>query len=89
MEGFILRKVSREFNKWRSPECKVKVLKNRGNNLTVEFTGTRAGFACCFDENFVDYVYYLEDIGKKKFEVSQIKRKDKERFVVNYKLKEA
>lgn len=81
-----LRRITLEFNKYRAPECKARVLLNKDNTLTVEFTGTKASHACCFDENFIDYQYYLKDLAKKSFEINKIKRKAPERFMVIYKL---
>ena len=85
MESNILRKVTREFNKYRYPEARARVLLNKNDYLVVEFTGTKASFACCFDENFIDYKYYLKDIAHKDFNIIKILRKAEDRFLVLYK----
>ncbi|MCM8798678.1 MAG: hypothetical protein NC821_04360 [Candidatus Omnitrophica bacterium] len=88
MEGNILRKVTRKFNQYRYPECKAKVVSHKERRLKVEFSGTKASFACCFDENFVDYKYYLKDLANLDFEIERIERKTPETFIVNYYLQE-
>jgi len=81
----LLRKVTQEFNKYRYPQAKVKILVNRDDILVVEFTGTKASFACCFDENFIDYKYYLKDIAGKDFKIVNILRKAEDKFWMVYK----
>jgi hypothetical protein len=85
LESKLLRKVTKEFNKYRYPEAKAKILVNRDDILVVEFTGTKASFACCFDENFIDYQYYLKDIAGKDFKIVNILRKTEDKFWVFYK----
>jgi hypothetical protein len=80
----LLRQISRNFNRYRYPECRVRVVENMGENLKVEFSGTIASFSCCFDENFVDYIYLLEDLSGQKFKIKEIKREFPDRFVVTY-----
>ena len=58
----LLRRAATEFNKYRVPECKAKVLSNKDKTLIVEFSGTTAPFSCCFDEYFIDYGCYLKDL---------------------------
>lgn len=65
MDAKILRSVTREFNKYRYPECMAKVIKNEGNLIKVEFRGTTVSFSCCFDEHFEDYRELLEEKGIK------------------------
>ena len=79
----ILRKISREFNKYRFPECRVRIIKNENGKLVAEFTGTAAKFSCCFDEYFEDYRLMLEDYGE-KYEIENLKEK-RGRFIVVYK----
>jgi len=85
LESKLLRKVTREFNKYRYPEARAKILVNKEGYLVVEFTGTKASFACCFDENFIDYKYYLKDIADKDFKIVNILRKTEDKFWVVYK----
>ena len=79
-----LRVISREFNKYRFPECKARVIKNEKEKLTVEFSGTSC-FSCCFDEHFEDYRLLLEERGE-KYEIEKIENK-KEKFIVVYRKK--
>jgi len=88
MEAKKIKKVTREFNKYRAPESKARVVLNKDSTLKVEFTGTKASYVCCFDENFIDYSYYLKDLANKDFQIMQIKRKAPERFLVTYKQNE-
>ncbi|MCM8778894.1 MAG: hypothetical protein NC898_02040 [Candidatus Omnitrophica bacterium] len=84
MEQRLLSRVTRKFNSRRAPECKAKVVFQRDGVLCIEFSGTKASFACCFDENFVDYQYYLKDITGKDFSLQKIERKRAEKFRVFY-----
>lgn len=77
----ILRKLSREFNKYRYPECRVKIIKNEDDRLIAEFTGT-ANFMCCFDEHFEDYRQMLEEHGEKVEIKDVVAREGK--FIVVY-----
>ena len=81
-----LDKVLKEFNNYRYPECEAKLLHFSQDKIIVEFSGTKASFACCFDENFVDFKYYLEDFLKEKFEISKVERTDIDKFLVEYSL---
>jgi len=84
MDRKLLRKVTREFNKYRAPECRARTLRNKDDSLTVEFNGTQAASACCFDENFVDYNYYLEDLSGEEFIISGVEEPEEGRFIVVY-----
>jgi len=77
MNQRVLRSVTREFNKYRSPECKAKVLFNGNEILGVVFSGTKLYLSCYFDENFIDYRYYLKDISGKDFAIINIIKKIK------------
>ncbi len=83
-----LRKITRRFNRYRSPECRAKVARNAGAELEVSFTGSTASFACCFDENFVDYCYLIRDIAGEEFAIKEIRRRGSEEFRVIYIKKE-
>ncbi|MGB9823759.1 MAG: hypothetical protein ACPLN0_03285 [Candidatus Hydrothermia bacterium] len=82
-----LQKATRQFNKFRFPEVKANVLKNQNGFLKVKFTGAVAPFACCFDENFIDYTYYIKDLSPFDLEIKTIKRKKINVFIVTYKIK--
>ena len=84
METKKLRKVVREFNKYRNPECKARTVRNKDDELVVEFSGSVASYACCFDENFIDFKFYIEDIADEKMEIKEIKRVRSDKFVVKY-----
>ena len=84
METKKLRKVVREFNKYRNPECKARTVRNKDYELVVEFSGSVASYACCFDENFIDFKFYIEDIADEKMEIKEIKRVKSDKFVVKY-----
>lgn len=81
-----LDKVLKEFNDFRYPECEAKLVYFDQDKIIIEFSGTKAHFACCFDENFVDFKYYLADILEKKFEISKVERTDIDKFLVEYSL---
>jgi hypothetical protein len=83
----ILQKATRQFNKFRFPEVNANVLKNQNGFLKVKFTGAVAPFACCFDENFIDYIYYIREFSLFDLEIETIKRKKINEFVVTYKIK--
>ncbi len=87
MKSSILRKITRRFNKFRNPECKATTIRNSEVELEVEFTGTTSGFACCFDEHFIDYKYMLKDNFKMDFIIDGIKRISDDKFIVRYKYK--
>ncbi|MEO0091640.1 MAG: hypothetical protein ABIK61_02890 [candidate division WOR-3 bacterium] len=84
MDTHLLRKVSTEFNRYRFPECKAKTLLNKRDILKVKFSGTKANFACCFDENFQDFKYYLNDIANCSFIITNIVKTKNNNFVVTY-----
>ncbi len=84
MKPEILRKTTREFNRYRAPECRVKTVKNTENELIVRFEGTGANFFCCYDENFVDFLYYLKDHGGKSFKIHDVREKKPGVFLVVY-----
>lgn len=84
METKKLRKVVREFNKYRNPECKARTVRNKDDELVVEFSGSVASYACCFDENFIDFKFYIEDIADENMEIKEIKRVKSDKFVVKY-----
>ncbi|MCS7150771.1 MAG: hypothetical protein NZ928_00070 [Endomicrobia bacterium] len=81
-----LKKVVFEFNKLRYPECKAKIISFKNGTVEVEFSGTKASFACCFDENFIDLKYYFLDYLNLNFEIKEILKVAADRFIVKYKL---
>jgi len=83
MKSRLLKKVSRDFNHFRSPECRANVIENNGEILKVKFTGTASTFSCCFDEHFEDYRLILEENGIKT-EIEKVERKSMEKFIVLY-----
>ncbi len=83
-----LRKITRRFNRYRSPECRAEVVRNEDREVEVKFTGSTASFACCFDENFVDYCYLIRDLAGEDFVIKEIKRRGPEEFRVVYIKKE-
>ncbi|GEM_PF-1052647 len=76
-----------EFNFYRDPECRARIVRVDEENVEVEFTGTVAGYACCFDENFVDLKFYFLDFADEDVEIEKILREDRERFMVRYRRK--
>jgi hypothetical protein len=76
--------ITRKFNSKRSPECRARLLKRTEEGIIVEFTGTKASFACCFDENFIDYAYMCQDNGLGKYKIEKISRPETYRFIVHY-----
>lgn len=85
MDLRLLKRLTDEFNFYRSPECVARVLSNKAKELVIEFRGTKADFACCFDENFVDYKYYLKDFGESNWELASVQQNGRARYVVTYK----
>ncbi len=79
-----LQKVVSEFNLYRDPECHADIIKATQDFLEVEFTGTVADYACCFDENFIDFKFYVLDLSNEELEIDEIKRKKRDKFVVKY-----
>lgn len=77
-------RVVREFNRMHAPECLAKVRRKKGNFLEVEFSGTKAGFACCFDENFIDFAYYVKDMMGWDLKIKKLERLPHDRFLVEY-----
>ncbi len=84
MKSEILRKATREFNRYRAPECRVKTVKNSDDELVVKFEGTGANFYCCYDENFVDFLYYLKDHSGRAYRIQDVKETRPGVFVVVY-----
>lgn len=86
MKSQELRKVTKEFNYYRSPECRAQTLFNEEDVIKIKFSGTKAGFACCFDENFQDFRYYLKDIAKVEATIEKIKRTKNNNFIISYRI---
>lgn len=87
MDKNLLEKIKEEFNSLRQPECYAEIKEIGENYLVVEFSGTKINSACCFDENFIDYQYYLKDFGNLEFLIDEIKREGN-KFIVKYVKKE-
>ncbi|MBC7194919.1 MAG: hypothetical protein H5U37_04610 [Caldisericia bacterium] len=87
MNSILLRKLIKKFNELRNPECKAKTIKNKEDELVLEFTGSTASFSCCFDEHFEDLRYFFEDKGGIKLFIEDVKRENEEKFIVKYKIK--
>ncbi len=79
-----LKSITRKFNHYRAPECRVRTVKNSENELIVKFEGTGANFYCCYDENFIDYLYYLKDYSGKNFRISCVEEVNPGIFIVKY-----
>ena len=62
MDDKKLRNITREFNRWRYPECRARTIKNDDEKLIIQFDGTFS-FSCCFDEHFEDFRIMLEEKG--------------------------
>ena len=77
-----------EFNFYRDPECRARIVKVDEENLEVEFTGTVASYACCFDENFVDLKFYFLDFANEDVDIREVLREDRDKFIVTYRRKE-
>ncbi len=83
-----LKSITRKFNLYRAPECRARTVKNSQNELIVKFEGTGADFYCCYDENFIDYLYYLKDNTGENFRISDVKEANVGVFIVKYELDE-
>lgn len=97
MNRFLLKKATREFNRYRFPESYARTVVNKNGLLKIRFSGIKATFACCFavrrqrlcrrrDENFEDYRYYLKDITGIDYKLKQVK-KINDKFIVTYRRK--
>ncbi len=82
MKASKLRSITREFNRYRFPECRAKAKRLGEDEIVVEFDGT-ANFFCCFDEHFEDYRILLEEHGE-KFRIEGMEEKGG-KFIVHYK----
>lgn len=51
-----------EYNKYRSPESKARLVLMAGDVFKVEFTGSFC-YTCGFYDYFEDYKFLLEDMG--------------------------
>lgn len=78
-----LNRAIKEYNKYRSPLVKAKLLKLEENKLEVEFEGYFC-YSCGMDEYFVDLIYELESNGVDA-ELLEFHRKEDEKFIVQYK----
>lgn len=76
-----------KFNEIRYPESEAKIISIKDDVVYVEFSGTKASFACCFDENFVDLKYYFLDYSNINFEITKVQRISNDRFIVEYRRK--
>ncbi len=83
MRAELLRKISKEFNHFRSPECRARIIENGEKTIKIEFSGTSASFSCCFDEHFEDYRIMMEEAGTKT-KIERVERKGIEKFIVSY-----
>lgn len=72
-----------QFNKYRSPEAKAKLISFNGKSLEVEFTGSFCR-TCGFHDYFDDFKIFLEEL-ELKTEIGKIKQID-EGAVVEFKL---
>jgi hypothetical protein len=81
----LIKKATKEFNDLRYPECWAIIKEIGKDYLIVEFLGTKINFACCFDENFYDYQYYLKDFANWESLIKEIK-KESNKFIVEYQL---
>ncbi len=79
-----LKKVEKEFNFYRDPECHAEIIDAGEDEIKVEFSGTVASYACCFDENFIDFQFYVLDFVGEEIEVKEIKREKSDKFIVTY-----
>jgi len=64
MDDKKLRNITREFNRWRYPECRARTIKNDDEKLIIQFDGTFS-FSCCFDEHFEGFRIMFEEKGEK------------------------
>ncbi|MEM2509075.1 MAG: hypothetical protein QW673_02635 [Candidatus Thermoplasmatota archaeon] len=81
MKSSKLRKITREFNRYRAPECIAKTLKNEEDKLLILFSGTFS-FSCCFDEHFEDYRRMLKDANE-NYKIEKV-IKERNSFIVLY-----
>ncbi|MCD6473980.1 MAG: hypothetical protein J7K47_03630 [Thermoplasmata archaeon] len=85
MDDKKLRNITKEFKKWRYPECRARTIKNEEEKLIVQFDGTFS-YSCCFDEHFEDFRIMLEEKGE-EFKITEVKHIGR-KFVVRYERKE-
>ena len=62
MNNLAFKKSVEEFNRFRSPEASVKLVKIEGNSITVSFSGPFC-VSCGIYDYFEDFIYVLEDHG--------------------------
>lgn len=67
-------KVIKEFNKYRAPEARAKLLSVSGKLLKIEFTGSFCR-TCGFYDYFDDFKIFLGEIGLKS-KIAEIKEID-------------
>jgi hypothetical protein len=65
-----IEKSVKEFNKFRAPEAKAKLLSLSQESFKIEFTGPFCR-ACGFYDYFDDFKIFLEELGSKA-DISQI-----------------
>jgi hypothetical protein len=69
-----IKKGIKEFNKYRSPEAKVKLISTNKKSFKLEFTGHFC-VTCGFYDYFDDFIIFLEEVGLKT-KIDKIKEID-------------
>lgn len=79
-----LTRVINRYNHYHSPEATARLLSTSNHGFTVEFRGSYV-ISCCPEEYFEDLKYELLELTGEEVEVKEIKKKDVDCYVVDYK----
>lgn len=80
-----INKTIENYNKYRNPEAVAKFISSRGKIFTIKFSGSFCE-TCGINDYFDDFTIELED-NKIKAETSEIKKINRENYLVNFKIK--
>jgi hypothetical protein len=79
-------KAINEYNKYRSPEARVKLIKISGKELVLEFEGTFCK-SCGVYDYFEDFIYELQKFANVNIRIVSFKEYKPETIRVKYVLK--
>jgi hypothetical protein len=85
LEEAVLKAVD-EYNKYRSPEAKAKLIEIREEELTIDFEGTFC-WTCGVYDYFEDFMYELKELIDLNIEVLSFKEYEPGKFRVRYRFK--
>jgi hypothetical protein len=72
-----------EYNKFRSPEVKVKFLRFHDKKLELEFEGSFCN-TCGFHDYFEDFIYEMKRLKSIELNIDYIKEIGFQKFIVIY-----